>query len=77
MTDVNDNSPMFDDTKVDFTVTEGAFNGSIIGVVMATDGDEGINADIEYRFTNLITDGRLDYWEELVSEIKKVVYTTL
>ena len=57
VTDINDNSPMFDETKSDFTVTEGASQGTIIGVVRATDRDEGINADIEYRFTDLIIDG--------------------
>ncbi len=57
VTDVNDNAPMFDTGETDFTVTEGAIVGSIIGVVRATDQDEGVNAEIEYRFTGVITEG--------------------
>ncbi len=57
MTDINDNAPMFESNKNDFMVTEGASGGTIVGVVRATDEDEGVNAYIEYRFTNLITDG--------------------
>lgn len=48
---------MFDTGETDFTVTEGAIVGSIIGVVRATDQDEGVNAEIEYRFTGVITEG--------------------
>ncbi|GAB0100467.1 Cadherin-99C [Sergentomyia squamirostris] len=84
VTDINDNNPEFDEDHLPyrFKVEEGKAN-AIVGVVHATDADEGINADITYSLPSDIpfkinsksgeirTMSPLDY--ETVKEYKFVV----
>ena len=48
--DVNDNPPIFDPVDDMINIPEGIAGNSIITIVRATDPDEGINAEIRYRF---------------------------
>ena len=49
--DDNDHPPVFSSSKYTFYVSEGVSIGSSVGIVSATDGDEGQNAVISF-FTN-------------------------
>lgn len=49
--DMNDNSPVFDDTSYKFDVLENATVGTKIGEVIATDKDYGIFGEIVYTLT--------------------------
>lgn len=46
--DVNDNAPQFLSANILFFINENSPIGSTVGVVMATDQDQGANAEIEY-----------------------------
>ena len=48
MEDVNDNDPVFTETRYSFTVPENARNGVRIGVVQATDADREANGQLSY-----------------------------
>lgn len=49
--DMNDNSPIFDDSTYKFNVLENATIGTKIGDVQATDKDYGIFGEVEYTLT--------------------------
>ena len=46
--DVNDNTPVFNQTSYEFVVSEDAIVGVVIGGVAASDEDAGDNAAVEY-----------------------------
>ncbi|XP_047209231.1 protocadherin gamma-C5-like isoform X4 [Girardinichthys multiradiatus] len=50
--DNNDNVPVFKRTLYNISVPENSAVGSILVQVEATDADEGVNAEIEYRFAD-------------------------
>ena len=45
--DINDNPPSFVGSPISFTVPENAAAGSVVGVVIATDGDAGPNGTVD------------------------------
>lgn len=47
--DSNDNDPIFSRDAYEFTVEENVRRGTIVGVLLATDIDLGLNADIRYN----------------------------
>lgn len=51
--DINDNVPQFLDLPYSFSVSEGAGGGVVVGILSATDADEGSNANV----TNFIVVG--------------------
>ncbi|XP_060555146.1 cadherin EGF LAG seven-pass G-type receptor 2-like isoform X2 [Ruditapes philippinarum] len=53
--DKNNNVPKFDKPVYDATVSEAAFDGHLVTTVHATDADSGINAQINYRFSDIGT----------------------
>lgn len=46
--DVNDNNPIFEKSSYKFYVNENTPIGTLIGIVNASDADEGVNAQIRY-----------------------------
>ena len=48
--DANDNAPEFQRRQYNASVSEAAFDNTLVLTVSATDGDDGINAKITYRF---------------------------
>jgi small ligand-binding sensory domain FIST len=46
--DVNDNSPVFNQSSSTWTINETASTGSVVGSVIATDADLGTNAAVSY-----------------------------
>ena len=44
--DINDNPPQFLDLPYRFSVSEGAAGGDVLGILTATDADEGSNANV-------------------------------
>ena len=44
--DINDNAPQFLDLPYRFSVSEGAVGGDVVGILTATDADEGSNANV-------------------------------
>ncbi|XP_076447004.1 protocadherin gamma-A4-like [Babylonia areolata] len=52
VTDINDNAPVFSKQTYTLSVVENAPNGTIIGRVVATDMDTGLNARITYSFSS-------------------------
>ena len=44
--DINDNAPQFLDLPYRFSVSEGAAGGEVVGILTATDADEGSNANV-------------------------------
>ena len=46
--DINDHSPEFDTDRLEFSRTEGMYNGTFLTRVHASDNDLGPNSDIEY-----------------------------
>ena len=48
ITDVNDNSPVFNPTFYQVTISEGSANDELLEVVNATDADTGTNGAITY-----------------------------
>ncbi|XP_014239374.1 cadherin-89D [Cimex lectularius] len=46
--DVNDNPPVFDKARYDFTIQEGNYNKFLVGRVLAKDEDYGANGNISY-----------------------------
>ncbi|XP_068133894.1 protocadherin alpha-5-like isoform X15 [Hyperolius riggenbachi] len=53
--DVNDNAPSFDQPFYQCSVTENAPKGSLVFKLNATDLDQGKNAEIVYKFSNMVT----------------------
>ncbi|XP_059157764.1 protocadherin-9-like [Physella acuta] len=49
VTDINDNVPSFSENVYEFSVSEEARVGSVVGTVTATDADLGDNAEITYE----------------------------
>lgn len=49
LTDVNDNPPHFEKANYDFWITENSPVGTVIGVLRATDPDEGDNAKLDFK----------------------------
>ncbi|CAG9785326.1 unnamed protein product [Diatraea saccharalis] len=49
--DMNDNSPVFDDSSYKFYITENSTIGTKVGDIQATDKDYGIFGEIEYTLT--------------------------
>ncbi|CAJ0587662.1 unnamed protein product, partial [Mesorhabditis spiculigera] len=47
--DVNDNAPQFSQPSYDLWIAENQPAGTLVGTLVATDPDEGSNADIEFR----------------------------
>jgi len=47
--DANDNSPRFSREKYEFRIDENCAVGTPVGVVSATDDDDGANGEVEYR----------------------------
>lgn len=79
VTDINDNSPEFDqDTPYTFAVDEGR-NNTLVGVIQAHDRDEGVNAKLTYHipdyvpFTVNSSNGEIRTKEQLDYE-KRSVY---
>lgn len=50
VTDYNDNAPVFETHKILYKVPENATNGTVIGIINATDADIGDNGRITYAF---------------------------
>ncbi|KAK3100154.1 hypothetical protein FSP39_015442 [Pinctada imbricata] len=50
--DVNDNSPIFSQNEYVFEIAENLSQGTIVGDVLATDADQGSNAQLQYSFTD-------------------------
>uniref|UniRef100_A0A3Q2FUL3 Cadherin domain-containing protein n=1 Tax=Cyprinodon variegatus TaxID=28743 RepID=A0A3Q2FUL3_CYPVA len=50
--DNNDNVPVFKRTLYNISVPENSASGSVLVRVEATDADEGVNAELEYRFAD-------------------------
>lgn len=48
VTDTNDNPPSFSKAAYSFDVPENAPRGYQVGIIVATDPDQGANADISY-----------------------------
>lgn len=46
--DVNDNPPRFSDDRLELRVPENSPVGTLVGVVSATDPDDGVNAQVTY-----------------------------
>ena len=46
--DVNDNRPQFSSHILKFFIDEGVSNGSVVGRLVATDVDSGVNGEVEY-----------------------------
>ena len=59
ITDVNDNSPMFDEALYNISLLETTALGTIIERVIATDLDSGSNAELVFDFLNGNIDGNL------------------
>ena len=53
--DVNDNTPVFAQFPYTVYVSEGANVGDVVGGVVATDADEGLNAQLQYTLTETST----------------------
>ncbi|XP_075905067.1 protocadherin Fat 4-like isoform X2 [Nelusetta ayraudi] len=51
VTDINDNSPVFNSTSVEVSVSEDATGGFNLTTVSATDRDSGANGEIRYSLT--------------------------
>uniref|UniRef100_A0A8D0EHC4 Cadherin domain-containing protein n=1 Tax=Strix occidentalis caurina TaxID=311401 RepID=A0A8D0EHC4_STROC len=72
VTDANDNSPVFTKEIYKVQLLENLPEGSLALQVKATDGDEGINADITYSFSDIANSARqvftLDSWTGDVKE---------
>ncbi|XP_053377924.1 cadherin EGF LAG seven-pass G-type receptor 1-like isoform X2 [Mercenaria mercenaria] len=51
--DKNNNVPKFDKPVYDASVSEAAFDGHLVTTVHASDADSGINAQINYRFSDI------------------------
>ena len=47
--DINDHGPMFNQSHYTFSVYENVNVGYVVGTLLATDRDEGANAQITYR----------------------------
>ncbi|XP_072256775.1 protocadherin alpha-5-like isoform X3 [Pyxicephalus adspersus] len=52
--DVNDNAPSFDQPFYQASVIENAPKGSLVFTLNATDSDQGTNAEIVYKFSNMV-----------------------
>ena len=50
--DDNDNAPVFSEVAYRFDIPENIMAGTEVGVIMATDPDEGANGAIRYRVEN-------------------------
>ncbi|WP_411023274.1 cadherin repeat domain-containing protein, partial [Salmonella sp. s51228] len=50
ITDINDNTPMFNNTDYQFTAMENSTIGTYVGIVYANESDEGNNQLIQYVF---------------------------
>ncbi|KAI6648491.1 protocadherin Fat 4-like [Oopsacas minuta] len=55
--DTNDNNPFFDPSTYSQSVSEAAVPSSLVIQVTASDNDEGINAEVEYRLDPLTNPG--------------------
>ncbi|KAG9462838.1 hypothetical protein GDO78_023008 [Eleutherodactylus coqui] len=53
--DFNDNAPVFDQPFYQCSVNENADEGTLVFKLNATDLDEGINGEIQYRFSNMVS----------------------
>lgn len=83
MSDINDKNPEFVGEPYNWTVKEGLI-GAHVGVVQATDADDGINANITYSvpdevpFTinpqtgTIMTSTSLDYEKQKVNHSNKI-----
>jgi len=49
--DANDHAPRFDKSEYTFDVVENVADGTVIGLVSATDSDDGNYAVVSYSFT--------------------------
>lgn len=67
--DINDNKPEFDEKNIEFTVDEGTDIGSTIGIIKATDIDDGENANIVYSLKSDTV--RIDETSGTISIAKK------
>ncbi|ESO12939.1 hypothetical protein HELRODRAFT_63116, partial [Helobdella robusta] len=52
VTDANDNSPVFDKSTINTTVSENAPTGWIVTQLRATDNDIGVNAHVTYKLSD-------------------------
>lgn len=54
VTDANDNPPVFSQSTYKVSLPENMPSGTSVLTVMATDPDEGVNAEITYSFKSLV-----------------------
>lgn len=47
--DINDNAPVFQQKEYDLWIAENSPIGTIVGTILATDPDVGLNAQIEFK----------------------------
>lgn len=87
VTDTNDNPPAFTKAAYSFDVPENAPRGYQVGIIAATDPDQGANADISYAVISdwandvfslnpqtgvVVLSSRLDY-EEVISILPQII----
>ena len=58
--DVNDHAPVFAKANYEFRISEGAYDNVKIGEILASDGDLGTNAEIEFRIAPHQTQPKYD-----------------
>ena len=78
--DINDNDPIFPFSMFTFDVLEDAQVGSQVGVVSATDADEGNNGVITYfidSFTQQLQQGQTGKSQETFPEWVSCIYCSL
>jgi hypothetical protein len=57
ITDTNDLPPVFESNNYTGSVEENKPNGTVVGIVTANDGDDGVNAKITYSIKSGNIDG--------------------
>ncbi|PVD37769.1 hypothetical protein C0Q70_00370 [Pomacea canaliculata] len=54
--DANDNAPVFTNSTTRYSVYENATRGTLVGIMTATDADEGVNGLVSFVFSDIVQD---------------------
>ncbi|XP_071958951.1 neural-cadherin-like [Antedon mediterranea] len=74
VTDVNDNSPIFDPTSYDKSVPESLTPGDKVLEIFASDADEGVNAELDFVITSGNVDSKFEVIPNPVNKQNAVIY---
>lgn len=54
--DANDNAPIFTNSTTRYFIYENATQGTLVGIMTATDADEGVNGLVSFVFSDIVQD---------------------